>query len=202
MEQGSQEWLQARCGKVTGSRFADVLQKRGLSKTGLNYMLEIVGEILTGVPADTYTSKEMAWGSKHEEFAKTWYILERGVTIEESPFVLHPDNPFVGCSPDSLVGTEGILEIKCPYNTRVHINTILEDKVPEEYEPQVHGNMWVTGRKWCDFVSYDPRIKDDRLRQHVIRVDRDEQYAEYIEESVFRFVEQIKIRLKKLGVST
>jgi hypothetical protein len=95
-----------------------------------------------------------------------------------------------------------MLEIKCPYNTRVHINTILEDKVPEEYEPQVHGNMWVTGRKWCDFVSYDPRIKDDRLRQHVIRVERDEQYAEYIEESVFRFVEQIKIRLKKLGVST
>ena len=200
MIQGSDEWKAARLGKITGSRFADVLAgKRGkFSKAADDYMMELIGEILTGVSSDEINSRATNWGNMHEPNARMWYICESGETLEETGVIHHPEIEGVACSPDALVGDEGILEIKCPYSTRVHLRTLESRRVPAEYEPQVHGNLWVTGRQWCDFVSYDPRFKDSSLCQVRIRVERDELYIEEIAESVVRFREQLEIRLAKI----
>lgn len=200
MIQGSDEWKAARLGKITGSRFADVLsgKRGGRSKAADDYMMELIGEILTGVGADEINSRATNWGNMHEPNARMWYICESGETLLETGVIHHPEVEGVACSPDALVGDDGILEIKCPYTTRVHLNTLMTGRVPSEYEPQVHGNLWVTGRKWCDFVSYDPRFKDTSLCQVRIRVERDESYIESIAESVVRFREQLEIRLAKI----
>lgn len=200
MIQGSDEWRAARLGKITGSRFADVLsgKRGGRSKAADDYMMELIGEILTGVGADEINSRATNWGNMHEPNARMWYICESGETLLETGVIHHPEVEGVACSPDALVGDDGILEIKCPYTTRVHLNTLMTGRVPSEYEPQVHGNLWVTGRKWCDFVSYDPRFKDGALCQVRIRVERDESYIEEIAESVVRFREQLEIRLAKI----
>lgn len=200
MIQGSDEWKAARLGKITGSRFADVLsgKRGGRSKAADDYMMELIGEILTGVGADEINSRATNWGNMHEPNARMWYICESGETLLETGVIHHPEVEGVACSPDALVGDDGILEIKCPYTTRVHLNTLMTGRVPSEYEPQVHGNLWVTGRKWCDFVSYDPRFKDGALCQVRIRVERDESYIEEIAESVVRFREQLEIRLAKI----
>jgi hypothetical protein len=126
------------------------------------------------------------------------YVINSGEVLREVMFIDHPLLPWVGCSPDALVGFDGILEIKCPYNTTNHLQTILNGRVPDEYEAQVHGNMWVTGRKWCDYVSFDPRVKDVGLSFFVLRVERDDNYIEDIAEAVQRFLSQLDIRMNKL----
>lgn len=200
MDQGSPEWYEERLGKVTGSRFADVMAwKRGRNKSGGHntYMLELASELLTGRPHSEFSAKATDWGHKHEDDARTWYVIETGNEVQRAPFVNHPVHAGVGCSPDSFVGDDGILEIKCPFNSTVHLSTLLSGRVPEEHEAQVHGNMWVTGRQWCDFISYDPRMKDSSLAFFMVRVERDDQYMAEIEEAVVRFRDQLNILLGK-----
>lgn len=197
--QGSAEWHEARRGKVTGSRFADVLRGRsGKSLTAEIYMFDLIAEVITGRVSEQHGSRATDWGTANEAEARMQYIMASGEVLTEVGFIDSTEMPGVGCSPDALVGTEGILEIKCPYNTSVHLKTILSGKVPDEYEPQVHGNMWVTGRQWCDFVSYDPRVQQAGLSYFCIRVKRDEGYIEQIAETVSRFRQQLDIKLAKL----
>lgn len=201
MQQGSAEWKQARLGKCTSSRFDDVMKRGragGPSKTAETYMLEIIGEILTGKSADDIQAKQLVWGHTHEPNARAWYIFEKGLELRETGFEQHPKYDRVGGSPDALVGDEGILEIKCPWTTKTHLNTILTQCVPSEYEAQVQGNLWVTGRQWCDFVSYDPRMLNDNLASCVIRVERDEDYIDELEDQVCRFLDQMQRKLDKI----
>lgn len=196
MQQRSPEWFRARCGLVTASRFADVMAKikNGESAGRRNYRAQIVCERLTGQPADTYTNAAMQWGTEIEPMARAAYENITGELVEETGFIKHPDL-LAGASPDGLIGNEGLIEIKCP-NTATHIDTLLNG-VPPGHIPQVQGQLWITGRKWCDFVSFDPRMPEN-LRFFSHRVLRDESYIEALSKEVALFIAEINTVIQKL----
>ena len=162
MEQRTDEWFAARLGKVTASRIADVMAKTksGPSASRTNYMAELIVERLTGKAGDSYQNAAMIWGTNTEPLARAAYEAHRGVLVEETGFVPHPYIAMAGASPDGLVGTDGLVEIKCP-NTATHIDTMMTEKVPMKYILQMQWQMLCTGREWCDFVSYDPRMPEE-----------------------------------------
>jgi putative phage-type endonuclease len=162
MEQRTDEWFAARLGKVTASRIADVMAKTksGPSASRTNYMAELIVERLTGKAGDSYQNASMIWGTNTEPLARAAYEAHRGVLVEETGFVPHPYIAMAGASPDGLVGTDGLVEIKCP-NTATHIDTMMTEKVPMKYILQMQWQMLCTGREWCDFVSYDPRMPEE-----------------------------------------
>jgi predicted phage-related endonuclease len=201
VKQGTEEWRRARLGKVTSSRFAEVMTG-GAGKTAHSYMLDLIGERLTGEPSEELRNKYVDWGHEHEASARAAYAwqLEPGSgVVTQVGFVPHPDLPEdVGGSPDGLVGDDGLMEIKCPYTLKAHLQTLLSGEVPSEYFWQCQGNLWVTGRKWLDYVSFHPRLPE-HLQLCVIRVERDEDQIEELERKVKRFVEQLHIKLDKLN---
>jgi putative phage-type endonuclease len=174
ISQGSEEWHAMRCGVITASRFKDVLA-RGKGKTRRSYMVELAGEILTGIPHEGYRSKAMRSGTEREPEARKQYSLMSGYSVEEVAFVTREDVPGVGVSPDCLVvGEPGIVEIKCP-QTNTQLKNWQEQRLPSEYLAQVQGQLWITGRDWCDWVSRDHRI--DGVAGYVcVRVERDDDY--------------------------
>ena len=198
MEQGTQEWLLARCGKVTASRVADIMAKTksGYSASRGNYMAELVCERLTGVPTDTFKSAAMEWGTAQEPHARAAYEAVGGVLVEEVGFVPHPSIPDAGASPDGLVGAVGLIEIKCPY-TATHIETLLSGKVPDRYNTQMQWQMACTGRTWCDYVSYDPRMPEN-MRLFVKRVERDETIISTLETEVIQFLKELDDKIVQL----
>jgi putative phage-type endonuclease len=161
MEQRTEEWHQARLGKVTASRIADVMAKTkaGYGASRANYMAELIVERLTGRPGDSFQSPAMTWGTNTEPLARAAYEAHKGVLVEEVGFVPHPTIPMAGASPDGLVDMDGLVEIKCP-NTATHIETLMTGNVPLKYIFQMHWQMICTGREWCDFVSFDPRMPE------------------------------------------
>ena len=161
MEQGTTEWFEARLGKVTASRVVDVIAqtKSGYSTSRANYMAQLVVERITGKVEESYSNSAMAWGTEHEPMARAEYEILRGVMVNEIGFVPHPTIENSGASPDGLVGDKGLIEIKCP-NTATHIETLLTRDIPKKYMCQMYWQMACTGREWCDFVSYDPRMPD------------------------------------------
>ena len=170
MEQRSKEWFTARLGKVTASRVADLQKSRKAGRS--NYMAEKVCEILTGEHAETFTSSAMDWGTEQEPFARDAYQAKTGAWVEEVGFLVHPQVDRLGASPDGLVDDDGSIEIKCP-NTATHINTILTGKIKIDYIYQMQTVMAVKGLKWCDFVSFDPRLPSPQ-NLYIKRIPRDE----------------------------
>ena len=203
MEQRTEEWFAARLGKVTASRVADVLAKikSGESASRKNYKMELVVQRLTGKAGESFTNAAMEWGTEQEPFARMAYEAHTGTFVKEDGFVDHPTIEGFGCSPDGIVG-EGLIEIKCP-NTANHIETVLENKAPSKYIPQMQCQMACTGAKWCDFVSFDPRTPDD-LQLFVIRVERNDEYIAEMEKEVKLFLQEVddlhKQLLAKKGV--
>lgn len=185
MEQNTEEWRSARAGKITASRMCDVLafgKRDGKPlKARLDYIGDIVGEILTGEPKEQVRARPLDWGHDVEDAARAAYEAETGVIVMRTGFVTHPLIDHVGCSPDGLIGADGQTQIKCPNNPAVHIAT-LRDGMPEEHIPQVQGELYVTGRDWSDFVSYDPRMPPEH-RLYRQRVERDEKYIAQIAEA-------------------
>ena len=157
--QGTDAWRQCRVGKVTASRIADLMAKTrtGYGASRANYMAELVAERLTGAPAERFTNAAMEWGTLNEGAARDAYAFISGAEVETVGFVPHPLIADSGASPDGLVGAIGLVEIKCP-NTATHIDTLLSETVPDKYVKQMHWQMACTGRSWCDFVSFDPRL--------------------------------------------
>lgn len=204
IEQGSDAWKALRAGKVTASRVADVLSKikSGESAGRKNYRMDLVAERLTGKPADSFTNSAMQWGTEQEPFARIAYETHKGLFVEQVPFVDHPTIEWFGCSPDGLVAEDGLLEIKSP-NTTTHLEYIEIGKSPARYIPQMMCQMACTGRKWCDFVSYDPRLPDD-LQLFVVRLERDDAYIKDMEAEVVKFLQEVEETLgmlkKKMGV--
>ena len=190
MEQRTEEWFAARLGKVTASRVADVLAKikSGESASRKNYKMELVVQRLTNKVGESFTNAAMEWGTEQEPFARMAYEAHTGTFVKEEGFVDHPTIEGFGCSADGIVG-EGLIEIKCP-NTANHIETVLESKAPSKYIPQMQCQMACTGAKWCDFVSFDPRVPED-LQLLVVRVERDQEYIDAMEIEVKQFLSEV-----------
>lgn len=198
MEQGSQEWLAARLGKVTASRVADVIArtKSGWGASRANYMADLVAERLTGVPADRYTNAAMQWGIDTEPEARAAYQFDIGALVAPAGFIPHPTIPMSGASPDGLVGTDGLVEIKAPL-TATHIETLLGQAVPAKYVTQMQWQMACTGRQWCDFVSYDPRMPEE-MRLWVRRVPRDIAMIRELEGHITAFLAELDEKVAAL----
>jgi putative phage-type endonuclease len=199
--QGSNDWFQIRMGKVTASRVADVIAKTktGYSASRENYMAQLVVERLTQTKAESYTNAAMQWGTDQEPFARAAYEAAQGVMVEEVGFVRHPTIEWAGASPDGLVGGEGegLVEIKCP-NTATMIETLLSQKVPSKYITQMQFQMACTGRKWCDYVSFDPRMPA-KAQMFVKRVDRDDTYIAEIEAEIVKFLAEVQSQVNQLN---
>jgi putative phage-type endonuclease len=189
MPQGSPEWLAARAGKVTASRISDVMASK-TTAAYRDYRAQIVAEILTGQPQESgFTNAAMQWGTEQEKFARVEYELACDWTVDEIGIVLHPTIERGAASPDGLVSTNGLVEIKCP-KTATHLQTLIDKKQPRQYENQMLWQMACTGREWCDFVSFDPRLPED-LQLFVHRFDRDEKRIEEIEAAVKQFLNEV-----------
>jgi putative phage-type endonuclease len=197
--QGSTEWFYQRLGKVTASRVADLVgkTKTGYSATRDNYMAQLVVERLTQTKADSYTNAAMQWGTDQEPFARAAYEAAQGVMVEEVGFVPHPTIEWAGASPDGLVGDDGLVEIKCP-NTATMIETLLSQKVPGKYFTQMQFQLSCTGRKWCDYVVFDPRMPA-KAQLFVKRVDRDDTYIAEIEAEIVKFLAEVQSQVQQLN---
>jgi len=202
MEQRTEEWFEARMGCVTASRTADLMAKTksGYAASHANYMAELICERLTGERQGGFSSAAMQWGTDIEPQARMAYEIVTGATVVETGFVLHPEIAGFGASPDGLIGDDGLIEIKCP-NTATHIKTLLGGKVPSEYVTQMHVQMLCTNRKWCDFVSFDPRLPVD-MQMFVSRVEFDEKLAEKIVTEVQAFISEMETKIEQLKART
>jgi putative phage-type endonuclease len=198
-EQGSQEWLLERCGKVTASRIADLMATRRdgqPSSDRLNYKAQLVAERLTGCVAPSFTNAAMIHGTETEPEARRAYEFFVDRDVQQIGFVPHPEIEMSGASPDGLVGDDGLLELKCP-NTATHIETLLTGRIPDKYHKQMQFQMACTGRAWCDFASYDNRMPE-RMRLFVRRVARDEGEVAEIEAAVRAFLNEIDETVNRL----
>lgn len=198
MMQGTAEWFAERCGRVTASRVADVTAKTktGWSASRANYAAQLIAERLTGVAAESYSNAAMQWGIETEPQAKAAYSFLSGNPVVDVGFVAHPSIAMSGASPDGLVGEDGLLEIKCP-NTATHLDALLGAEIDGKYIKQMHWQMACTGRAWCDFVSFDPRLPVN-LQCKIIRVNRDDELISSLEVDVAAFLEEISAKLERL----
>jgi putative phage-type endonuclease len=191
MEQRTDDWFTARLGKVTASKIADVMAttKTGPSASRKNYMAQLLTERLTGQKADSYSNAAMQWGVDTEPQARAMYELETGRDVVEVGFIDHPVIAMSGASPDGLVGEAGLVEIKCP-NTATHIETLRGAAIDKKYVLQTQWQMACTGRQWCDFVSFDPRLPS-AMQLYVARVERDATLIAAMESEVASFLAEI-----------
>jgi putative phage-type endonuclease len=196
--QGTPEWHALRLGKVTASRVADVIAKTksGYSASRANYLAELVVERLTGSAGERFTNAAMAWGTEKEPEARAAYEFKTEADVSEIGFVDHPVITMTGASPDGLVGDIGLVEIKAP-NTATHIETLTSRAVPGRYVTQMQWQMACTGRAWCDFVSYDPRLPH-HLSLFIRRVQRDEAMISEMEAEVVRFLAELDAKIAQL----
>jgi len=199
IKQGSIEWHQQRLGRVTASRVADVIAKTksGYSTSRDNYMAQLVCERMTGTVAESFSNAAMVHGTETEPLARAAYEAHADVLVDEVAMINHPTIEAAGASPDGLVGDVGQLEIKCP-NTATHIDTLLSQTVPGKYNTQMQWQMACTGREWCDFVSFDPRLPTE-LQLFVKRVPRDAAYIAMLEEEVKKFLVELDGKIMKLN---
>jgi hypothetical protein len=198
-EQGSAAWLRERAGKITASRFQHVIAKLkngNPAQKREDYLWELVVERLTGAASDHFTSTAMQWGTDNEEGAERAYAARTGAIVERAGFVLHPSMEGVGGSPDGLIRNDGGIEIKCPFNSAIHLRTIL-DGMPEEHKPQVQGLMWITDRAWWDFVSHDPRLPEP-LDTYIQRIPRDPEFIAMMAREVVAFRADVDAMLARL----
>lgn len=198
MIQGSPEWFAARCGSVTASKIVDVIAKikSGEAASRMNYRAQLVAERLTNVPAESFSNAAMVRGTELEPFARIAYEVHTGIFVEEIGFVTHPTIKRSGASPDGLVNADGLVEIKCP-NTATHITYLLAGEVPPAYKPQMAWQLACTGRKWCDFVSFDPRMPED-LQLFVVRYEPTSEYLAMLESEVTVFLIELDGQEAKL----
>ncbi len=194
MEQRSEEWFEARAGRITASMMSVVMLERDRApfKSGprkgqdkpppkalTDYAHQLAAERLTGKPRKQARGAALDWGREMEANAIAAYEAETGNLVSSAGFILHPKYDFVGASPDFTVGDEGGGECKCPESSEVHLQTLLEG-LPSEHVDQIQGGLWVTGREWWDFISYHPDFPP-HLRLYVQRIERDEAYISRLE---------------------
>lgn len=193
MEQRSPEWFEARKGKVTASRIGDILntiRNGNWAASRKHYAAQLVSERLSDKPPEPFTNEYIEWGIAQEAPAKEAYIKATGNAVDEVGFINHPTIASAGASPDGLIAHDGLLEIKCP-TTATHIERLLGADIPESYRLQMLWQMACTGRRYCDFVSFDPRLPED-MQLFTLRFDRDDQEIERVEREVEIFLREVE----------
>lgn len=196
--QRSEAWLLARAGSLGASKVRDAfsrLQKGGRAKIAEDLMWEIAAERLTGLPAKQVNARQ--WGVDHEAEARATYAFLTNLPVVEIGLIPHPTIPNTHASCDALVGDDGGLEIKAP-TSAVHLKTLFYGVVPDEHLPQCYWGMACTGRAFWDFISYDPRFIDERLRFFQKRVMRDEAIIASMEAEARAFLAELEDKLKAL----
>lgn len=190
IDQRSPEWFAQRLGKATASRISDIIAKTksGPSASRDKYLGDLVAERLGGT-TKAFCSPAMQWGTDTEPLARDAYRQHTLTEVEECGFVDHPTVPMSGASPDGLVGEDGLCEIKCP-ETITHIRTLQGKAVPSKYITQIMWQLACTGRKWCDFVSFDPRLPET-MQILVVRVHRDDGLIAELEAEVTAFLKEV-----------
>lgn len=196
--QGTDDWQALRLGKVTASRIADLmaLTRTGWGTSRTNYMAELVAERLTGVKSEGFSNAAIKWGLEMEPQARDAYVFFADADVTQIGFVDHPRIAMTGASPDGLVGDAGLVEIKCPL-TATHIETLLTASVREKYLFQMQWQMACTGRQWCDFVSYDPRMPE-RMRYFCQRMPRNDRLIADLERQVSEFLREVADKVAAL----
>ena len=196
MKQRTPEWFAARIGRATASRAADILAviKSGEAASRRQFRAQLVCERLTGIPYESYVNGAMLHGIEQEPFARICFEAKTGATVREVGFIAHPEL-MAGCSPDGEIGTDGLLEAKCP-TTAEHIDALLTGMAPKHI-PQVQFQLWITGRQFVEFVSYDPRMPE-RMQLYVQRVRRDDKYISMLEVEVRKFLGEVDKTIAEL----
>jgi putative phage-type endonuclease len=192
IDQRTPEWFAARLGKVTASKISDVMasgRSGAPSVTRANYLAQLLCERLTGRPTEGYTSDAMQHGTDNEPIAINAYEMAQDVIVSPIGFVDHPSIAMSGASPDGLVGEDGLIEVKCP-NSATHLATLKGGSIDGRYVKQMQWQMACTGRKWCDFVSFDPRMPE-HMQLHVQHVRRDDEMIAQIETAVSEFLAEL-----------
>lgn len=199
--QGSAEWKQARCGSLGASRVADAMArtKSGWGASRANLMAELLVERLTGLPTEGYTSPAMQWGTATEPEARTAYEFWQDVEVQEVGLIPHPSIAGTHASPDGLVEADGLVEIKCPLSA-THIETLIGQTVASRYITQAQWQMACTGRAWCDFVSFDPRMPPP-MRLFVKRIPRDPVRIAELEKDVTEFLSELNGKVEHLSAT-
>lgn len=193
-EAAREEWLQKRAGRITCSRFGDLIgegREKGavFTQTGYSYLRLLVAEYLGSWYS--VSASALKWGTENESIAIDEYRARTGYLVDSRPFQYFAYNAWIGGTPDGIVGTDGCIEVKCPYDPSVHVRTLLSREVPKEYDWQTVGHLLVTGRSWCDFISYDPRMQSPQ-NMVVIRVERDEARIDFLKSRLMLAVETLE----------
>ena len=191
-QQRTPEWLESRIGMITGSKIADITGSVAAQKRRLG---QEISELLSGEVLEI-KAKPLDWGIMNESKPKAIYHAEHNEVVDCS-LITHPDYPRFGCSPDGLVGDNGLIEIKCPYNSLNHIETVVKDTIKLEYRKQIQWNLFVTGREWCDFITYDPRMPL-KSQMVIVSIRRDETMIEELKAGAFKFLEKLDSYMEKL----
>ena len=186
LTQGSDEWGAIRLGKITASNFSKVMAK-GAGKTRQSYLYKLAAEIITGDQVDHYTNDAMLHGTETEPMARAAYCFENDIEVTEVGFI--ETDEYLGCSPDGLVGDDGLVEIKCPVTT-TQIATFLSGRMPTTHKAQVQGQIWISEKSWCDFVSFDPRV-NGKASYFCERIYRDDDYIKTLEIEVEKFKNEL-----------
>lgn len=196
--QGSDEWKAARIGSLGASRVHEAIAKTktGWGASRANLMAELISERLTGTPAEKFTNAAMQWGTETEAEARAAYAFRTDADVTEVGIVRHPAIAWTHASPDGLVGNDGLVEIKCP-TSATHLDTLLRQSVPGKYVTQMQWQMACTGRQWCDFASFDPRLPES-MRLYVERVPRNDALIAELEAAVVAFLRELDAKIERL----
>ena len=190
-EQRTAQWLQERVGHCTASNFHSVLDRTKTGTEGAkrrNYRAKLTVERIINEPVSGFVNAAMEWGTAQESQARMAYEARTGAMIEEVGFIHHPTLKWVGGSPDGLIGKDGMIECKCPFEPAVHVSVLLTKEC--EHLPQIQGLLWITGRQWCDYVSYDPRMPAG-LEIYVQRITRDDKFIADLTTAVIAFLAEV-----------
>lgn len=201
--QDSPAWLPARIGCLTASRFAlaTARTKTGWSTSRQKEMIELLAERMTGFAADHYVTPAMQWGRDHEQPAWDLYEENTGILVQPSGLFMHPKIPFFGATPDRLIGQDGLGESKCP-TTATHLTWLTNGVVPEEYKPQMLAQLACTpGRKWVEFISYDPRLPP-KLQLFIRRFTPEPGEVEKAETLAKDFLAELEAMFERITTTT
>lgn len=195
VKQGTPEWLALKAGTPSTSNFDKIIKNDGKpSKQNKKYMYQLIGEKLLGHIPETYKNKAMERGNELEAEAREFYQFTNDVEVSQVAVAYKDENKDFLCSPDGLIGEDGLIEIKCPL-LPTHIEYLINNELPSKYFTQVQGQLFVTGRKWVDFMSYYPSIKP-----LIVRVERDEKFIKLLEVELSSFcTELVKLEKKLKG---
>jgi len=191
--QGTPAWTRERVGHLTASNMAKAvsfLKNGNESAERRKLKVQILAERMADAAVDHFVTDDMQWGLDCEQSAKEAYAKLTGRRLTDGGFVRHRSIEFFGASPDSFVEHDGLLETKCP-RTETHVSYILAGVVPEDYKPQMLAQLACSGRRWCDFVSFDPRITDEKRRVFLRRFEPTPEEIAAIEDAARRFLAEV-----------